>query len=82
MGTLPTLFFGIVLGAAFVLALAVRAGKRRAPGNQPTPDTTQARLTAALQALDTIARNGEDPLSAIARRAIAKDQNLQTPPKG
>jgi hypothetical protein len=78
MGTFLTLLVGFGLGAAFVVVLAVRASKRRAPAARATPDTTQARLTAALQALDTIARNGEGPLAAIARRAIEKDRTLHT----
>lgn len=77
MGTLPALFLGFCLGGAFVLALAVHKAKA-APtkGTGAALDATHQRLDAALKALDTIARQGEGPLAAIARRALAKDEAI------
>jgi len=79
MGGFTTLFVGFVLGAACVVALLVRMAKGRRPKAPVPPDATQARLAAALQALDAIARNGDGPLVAIAKRALARDAALRTP---
>lgn len=81
MGTLPTLFLGFCLGVAFIFAIAWHKAKA-APqeGTDTAPDATRQRLDAALKALETIARQGEGPLAAIARRALTKDGTLRNDP--
>lgn len=77
MGTLPTLFLGFCLGVGFLFAIAVYKTKADPKeGAEAAPDATRRRLDAALKALETISRQGEGPLAAIARRALAKDDAI------